>query len=505
MKSATNNLKIFRAALIVGSLTLLARVGSAGKDIVVAKWFGRAGVLDAFLIAFMVSSCAANIAADALSVGLIPTNIEVRETKGSEAARELLSSIFFLGLAVFLGLAILTGFLAPYYLRFIASGFNNSKLELTRHLLYLLLPYGLMNAVFIFWTATLNAFKDFVVPSWSPILVPVAVVAFLLVGGKAWGIYALTTGMVFGMLLQCMTVGLAIRAKGILVWPRWYGMSFPLRRVMTQSLVSVPVGVLVGGMSIVDQAMAAMLASGSIAALAYGLKVVSLVNSLGGTTLNTVVFPYFSTMVAQNDREGLLKTLNTYVLLCVWVGTAISSCLYLFSHPLIRLFFQRGAFTAADTILVSRISAFYSLEIPAFMMTVLAVRVLSSLNLNHVLAVVALMNFIVNIPMNFLLMKYFGVAGIALSTTTVFIFSTIVLFVILVRRAGIALERGTIVQIFYAGVVLLASVALSEWNRGGIAVNLVGWFLVLIISVWGLSRQFNYRDILPVLARIANP
>ena len=499
------NLKILRAAVIIGALTLLAKFGSAGKEIVVAKWFGRADALDAFLIALLVPTTVMNLLADALSVALVPTYIKVRDTQGKEAAHRLLSSFFILFASILAGVTIVVGLLAPYYLPLFGSGFSASKLELTRYLLSMLLPYGLMNGLFIFWAAILYAYEDFAVPSWSPIFVPLAIVTFVLLAGGAWGIYALAAGSLVGMFLQCVAVMWAIRAKGIIGWPRWYGSSSSLLHVVAQSFPTIPTSALIGGMGFVDQTMAAMLPSGSVAALGYGLKLPGLINGFGSAALAQAILPYFSAMAARQDSEGIVKTLNTYALLCVWVGTAISSFLYLFCRPLIALLFQRGAFTAADTIIVSRISAFYSLEIPAFLLTMLAARVLSSLSLNHLLAVVVLMNFIVNIAMNFLLMKYFGVAGIALSTTTVFIFSTVALFVVLAHRTRIALERGTIVQIFYAGLVLLASVALSELNRSGIAVELVGWSLVLMISIWGLSKRFAYRDILPILARIAHP
>lgn len=487
--------------MIVGALTLLAKVGSAAKDIVVARWFGRADAFDAFLIAFLVPTAILNLLADALSVALVPTYIKVRETQGKEAAHRLLSSFFLLSAIILAGISIVVGMLAPYYLPLFGSGFVASKLALTRHLLILLLPYGLMNGLFIFWAAILYAYEDFAVPSWSPAFVPFAIVVFLLLTGEAWGIYALTAGSLVGMFLQCVAVMWTIRAKGIVRWPRWYGSSSSLLHVVTQSFPTIPVGALIGGMGFVDQAMAAMLASGSVAALGYGLKLPGLINGLGSAALAQAVLPYFSAMAARQDSEGIIKTLNTYVLLCVWVGTAISSFLYLFSRPLIALLFQRGAFTAADTIIVSRVSAFYSLEIPAYLLTMLASRVLSSLSLNHVLAVVALMNFIVNIAMNFLLMRYFGVAGIALSTTSVFLFSTIVLYLVLARQTRIALERTTITQALFAGLVLLVSVAVSEWNRSGIAVELVGWSVVLLTALWALSRRFTYSDILPVMMR----
>ena len=53
-----------------------------------------------------------------------------------------------------------------------------------------------------------------------------------------------------------------------------------------------------------------------------------------------------------------------------------------FSHPLIKIVFQRGAFTAVDTKIVSRVQAFLSLQIPFYILANLGVRFISALKRN---------------------------------------------------------------------------------------------------------------------------
>src|SRR2546428_12054340 len=67
----STNRKIFRAAVVVGTFTVVAKVGATAKELVVARWFGRGDVLDAFLIAFLLPSFFVNLVAGAFHLALL--------------------------------------------------------------------------------------------------------------------------------------------------------------------------------------------------------------------------------------------------------------------------------------------------------------------------------------------------------------------------------------------------------------------------------------------------
>jgi putative peptidoglycan lipid II flippase len=94
-----------------------------------------------------------------------------------------------------------------------------------------------------------------------------------------------------------------------------------------------------------------------------------------------------------------------------------------FSRPIARLLYQRGAFTAADTELVSHIQSFFALQIPFLMLCTLLVRFLSAIRRNDLLMYGCAINLAVNIALNFALMKIWGVSGIAMSTAVVYMVS----------------------------------------------------------------------------------
>src|SRR5438309_2052342 len=86
------NQKIFRAMVVVGACSVVAKLAGTAKELAVAGWFGRSDVLDAFLIAFLVPSFVVGIVAGSLNGALIPVLVDVRQKRGKEAAQRLFSS-----------------------------------------------------------------------------------------------------------------------------------------------------------------------------------------------------------------------------------------------------------------------------------------------------------------------------------------------------------------------------------------------------------------------------
>jgi len=187
--------------------------------------------------------------------------------------------------------------------------------------------------------------------------------------------------------------------------------------------------VVLGSTTLVDQAMAATLAPGSVAALGYGNKVVVLILVLGGVAIKTAVLPFYSKMVVERDWAGVRHTVKTFSLLSLIASIPITILLFMFSTPVVRLLFERGAFSHGDTVLIGQVQAMYALQIPAFVLTCIIAPLISSLRANHLLMWSAFISLPLNIALDYVLIQYLDVAGIALSTTLIYVVSWIYLTV----------------------------------------------------------------------------
>lgn len=419
------NRRIFAAMITVGGLTFVVKLAVVAKEVVVAHQFGTADALDAFLIAFLLPSFAMNVVAGSFNAALIPTFIQVREREGRQAAQQLFSSVMVSSTVLLVAVSALLALTARYILPFLGSGFVPEKMGLTCSLLYVLLPALLISGLVTIWAAVLNAGERFALAAMAPIMTPIVIVVALLALGRVWGIYALAIGTVGGFILEAALLAWGLKRQGFSLVPRWHSMNAHMKQVMSQYAPMVAGGLLMGSTTLVDQSMAAMLGSGSVSALSYGNKIVAFILGVGSLGLSTAVFPHFSRMVAVSDWIGVRYTLKTYSRLVLVVTVPFTLILIYFSESIVRLIFERGAFTMADTRIVCQVQAFYLLQVPFYMLGITVVRLISSLKANIVLMKAAFVNLFSNIILNYMLMQWLGIAGIALSTAIVYLISLI--------------------------------------------------------------------------------
>jgi len=427
------NRRIFAALLTVGGLAVVVKLASTAKELVVAHQFGTGDALDAFLIAFLLPSFTIQMVAGTFRLALIPTYVQIREQEGQDATQRLFSNAMVWSTASLAAISVLLALLAPYVLPIMASGFGPEKLALTTSLFYLFLPALVISGLSTIWKAILNAGERFALVALAPIMIPVVAVAVLLVMGGVWGIYALAVGTVIGFVLEAGLLALSLKRRKFSLLPRWYGMYPAMRKVINQCPPLLATYVFMGSAVFVDQAMAAVLGSGSVSTLNYANRVVGPLLEVGGLALGTAVLPHLSRMSAADDWRGVRHTLKTYTRLILLTTVPLTLILVYFSEPLVSLLFQRGAFTAEDTHLVAQVQAALLLQLPFYMLSTLLVQLVYSTHSNRALMVSAIVSLLLDVVLNYALMQYFGVVGIALSTVFVYI-GTLVFLLVMYRR-----------------------------------------------------------------------
>ncbi|WP_447987240.1 murein biosynthesis integral membrane protein MurJ [Nitrospira sp. Nam74] len=441
-QSKSVNRQLLATILTVGGCTVLVKAVAAFKEVAIAYQFGTGDALEAFVIAFLIPQFAITLIAGSLNAALIPTYIHVREHDGLAAAQSLFSSVALWIVALLIGVSFVFALAGGRLVPMLASGFGADKLHLTGWLYYLLLPTVVFSGLTTTWGAVLNAGNRFVGVAMLPMVTSLVTLFALVLFSQRWGIYALAIGTVGGGLLEAVLLAWALSRIGISCMPRWCGISAAVREVFRQSIPVITAALLMGSTPIIGQSMAAMLGQGSVAAFNYGGKFTALLLGVGSTAISTAVLPHFSRMVAMNDWGGVRHTLATYTRLILLVTLPLTILLVYFSEPLTRVLFQRGAFTDADTLLVSRVQAFFVLQIPVLSLGIMVVRLISALKANHVMMWGTVINLCLNILLSYVLMQRMGVEGLALSVSLMHLASTAYL-VFMAWRLTAAAEQTT--------------------------------------------------------------
>jgi len=438
------------AIFTVGTLGLLARILALFKAVMIARLFGSSGNLDAFYIALLLPYGLINVISGSIGVAFIPNYLYVKQHSGPDAAKRLFSSVSSLSLIVFLTLSALLAPLAEFILRFLAPGFDFHRLAVTSNLFLIMLPFMALSGVAAIWAFLLNAEGQFSVASLSQCASPIVLVAALSVLTEKWGVYALATGTLLGALAELTIVGWELQRRGFSLLPRWHGYDEGMRSFVRQFTPGIGGSLSSSGSQVVDQSMASMLPSGSVASLNYGMGMVAAVLSIVANALGTAMLPSFSRLVSIREWGGVRRLLRNYLVLAFLAGLVPMLLLIALSSPLTALLYQRGAFSAADTQLVAQIQMAYALQLPAYLMATVVVRLLAALQRVWVRTIGGVGNLLMDVLLNYWLMRRMGIVGIAASTSVVCTMSFLYLGLMLRRELAVAAGRPSPVPVILA-------------------------------------------------------
>jgi putative peptidoglycan lipid II flippase len=254
-------------------------------------------------------------------------------------------------------------------------------------------------------------------PALATVATPLAIILGSLLLSERCGIWAMVYATLAGALVHAAVVVGMMDAQGYRFRLRWYGMTEATREVGRQYGPVLLSGVVASGGLLVDQSMAAMLPAGSVSALVYAGRFVSVVLTLLAGAVSTAVTPYFSRMIALRDWTGCRNTLRTWVWLTALVSVPIAAALIAGAHWLIRITLQHGAFGPHDTAVVTPVLALYALQIPFFVSSRVLYRFLVAMRRTDLILYCGILNLALDVVLNLILMRWFGVAGIALATS----------------------------------------------------------------------------------------
>jgi putative peptidoglycan lipid II flippase len=371
--------------------------------------------MDAYLIAFLLPSFFIDMFAGPLDSALIPTLIEVREKRGKEAAEQLYRTTL---AAAGAGLLLAAGVVAAasaLLLPLVASSFPAAKLAYTQRLLLLMIAVVPLSGLACTWRAVLNSEHHFAYSAAVPAITPLVSIFALATAGRQYSVLALAVATLTGGTLEAILAGAGVKRLGYAIVPRWSGISPALRQVAAQYAPLVAITLVMTGSALVDQSLAARLGSGSVAALSYGTRLLGVLVVIGPTAMGTAVLPHISAIAVQGQPATLRRALRSYGLFVLAVILPVTVGFIYFSEPIIRSLFQKGAFDAATTHLVSTVQRAALLQLPIAVLLALEIRLSSARKANRLLYRVAALSLLLTVVLDLLFMRWWGVVGIALA------------------------------------------------------------------------------------------
>jgi len=475
--------------------TALSRVAGLVRESVFAHLFGVGAATDAFNIAFRIPNLLRDLFAEtALSAAFVPV-LTAEKAKGKDAQNKLASNLFNV-LFLVTGAVSLAGLLfAPSIAKWVAFGFGKvpGKIDLTGQLTAVLFPFLLFVSLGAWAMSYLNTEKSFFVPSLAPamfnlfsILVPVLTYGWYVAHGKR-PIFGMAIGVLLGGLMQFLfQVPLAYK-KGFRYRPFLSFRDPEFRRVLA---LFIPVAIGLAGPRInvlVNTILVTPLKQGSVSWLTYAFRIMHLPLGLFGIAVGTVALPSFSRLALKNDVEAVHSTLADSLKMVLFLTVPTSALMAFLARPITRVIYQRGHFTAADTIAVAGALVLYALGIPFMSGLRNVASVFYAYKDARTPMIASLASVALTITLNVSLMGVLGFMIFPLSTSLAAVLNVWILFAILPKRIG-EFELGPLGR--YCLILTTASVlsGAAAWALNGLFVRVAGasfWAALASVIVCG--------------------
>ena len=387
-----------------------------------AHTFGISEGLDAFNVSFTIASFLTIVVGSAFQIALVPVYIETKVKYNQDAANSLVAAILKLCLCVLLVVCFVLLISFPYLLPLLFPKFDISKLQTTLFLCYLFVPVIVLSGCALTVTGILNAEEAFSVTAIIPGITTVLTVVALYYLGNQLGVYSLAAGVIVGSVLELIVLLKVLHLLNIKLLFKSSIRESQARSVIRNTLPIAGASILSGLMPLVDQAFAGQLRSGDISALSFGSRIISLAIALFAASIAATVLPYFSKLAVERKWRMLKNVFTNSLLKFILPGTIVALVAIIFlSTPIVKLLFQSGAFSETSTVLVSRIQSVYALQLPAYMVHLVGMRLLSAIQENTKAILIALVSLVVNIFADYILSRWLGVEGIAWATSLVYL------------------------------------------------------------------------------------
>lgn len=448
----------------------------------VAREFGTSWEMDAYTIAISIpESLQYFLMLASLSLIFTPLFIHFRENEGEQAAWEVATSLLTFICAVTIVTILVMALAAPVLVAIFAPGFDPETRQLAVQLTRLISPSFFYYGTSGILMGVCYAYGDFRTPALNVVLMPLLTIAFffLLVIFLDLGMKGLVVGHVLNLGILWLFLLLAVRKlRGNLKFKfRCYD---PRIKEIFIYLPAYAVGAIGGQLGLlVNRMFASQLAPGSIAALSYGHRLVEIPLVVVAHAYGQAFLPTFAKEVVSNRKKEARNILSEAIPLLSFVMIPVTVVLIVLRVPIVKLLFERGSFDQASTQMTSLVLAGMALGLPARAIGTLIAQGLPSFRTKRIPALLSAISSGSNIALNFILVRYLGILGIALAFSIANnLFTAIGLFFYRRWLGGIQGKRilGSVGRISFASVVAAAVLYLSGSETASETIVGQTWF-----------------------------
>ena len=412
---------VLRSTAVLTALAAVSGLLGFGRDATIAAVFGVTPAVDAYLVAQGSMNLVLALVAAAAAKALVPAVSRSVAEGTPRRSDALASTVLTLALVVLVPAAAVMALAAETVIAVLAPGFPPEVAAEAARLTRIMLLATVLVAATDIVAAVCQAHGRFFFSGLQGIPFNLVMIAATVALGARWGADALAVGFVVGSALRLLVQWPAVRAAGVRLRPslrvRQPGVA-EVMRLMPALLLGTA---LVNVNTLVDRAVGSGEAEGTIAALSFGWRLVTLPYTLLIISLVAALYPAMSALAAPDRRTELRRTTERALGGVLAVLTPVVAVLLVLTEPLVRVLLGRGQFDGAAVDMTATAISWFALGLLGVATVEVCSRAFYALGDSRTPVALSVLGMAVNVGGDLLLGRAFGVAGLAAATTASFL------------------------------------------------------------------------------------
>ncbi|OQB47421.1 MAG: putative peptidoglycan biosynthesis protein MurJ [bacterium ADurb.Bin157] len=421
----TQKNSIAKHAAVMGAATFISRIAGLIREQTFAYLFGASAMTDAFNVAFRIPNLLRDLFAEgAMSAAFVPTFNGVLEKEGKERAFQV-TNLTLCALFLILGVLTLVGiYFSPEIVTLIAPTFaqDKAKFDVTVTMTRIMFPFLPVISFAAISMGILNSMGAFFIPAIAPVFLNLAMIL------AGWtlcplaqkmdmpGITGMAIGAMVGGILQFLVQMPALYKYGYRF--KWcINFNDPSIKRIFRLILPGTIGLAATQINVaISTILSTSQGDGAVSWLSYSFRIMQLPLGLFGVAVAQATLPAISKLAAKNDKAGMSSTLASSIRLSSFINLYACFAMIALANPIIRLIFQHGRFTAADTTATAIALQAYAVGLIFFSLIKILGPAFYALDNTKTPVKASIASVVVTIALNLILIKPCGYWGLALST-----------------------------------------------------------------------------------------
>ena len=426
-----------QTTIVLMILTVISKIFGFVRESVMASYIGAGELKSIYTTAMTIPTIITSVIIVGIKSAYIPVYNKVKNEKGTKEADGFTSNLINILIVYGAISVILILLFADPISKIFSLDLSGSSLDLAANFSRILSLSVFLSLYASVIGGYLNIHGNFIDPAIIGFINNSIIIASTILYAKTRNPYLLIIGTFVGLNLQFIRFPFASKKLGF-SYSKNIDFKDPYIKYLMVMILPIIFSSAANQLSVlIDNSMAsAFFGADSISKIFYAKTMLNFITGVVTLSISTVTFPEIARLGQSGEIVQMNKSVSSAIVMSMLLVIPATLGMMALSVPIIKIAFERNAFLPSDTSIVASLLVAYapSIIFAAFMQ--ILTNAFYSIGNSRTPVIIIIIQQLLNIVMNVLLSRIFGLDGLAYATSISTIVASLILIFVFKKKVG---------------------------------------------------------------------